>query len=297
MRRGCLIIAFLMIVSAAGADDFSLPKNLSIALPKDGSVKVEWIAPPLAEKQVSQANFRQTRFHLDSRGAVWAGYNQEYVSDFSSGFGFSIGKPIIDFVFLKDNALFLLTDKSLGTVAPFNPDKLQSKPISELLFQPVCGLPLSQCGLIADPQGKMFVYGYDAKNRQYAVYELLADFSSWEKIFVCSEKIFCATAQSDAVYVASGRMIFKVPLKANESEKIIFSHPLEMITCLAYVNGTGIFYATASGVGLVTEQGSLEFIKTQQPQIAVWQDQIYIFLPESLGVLRVSNPNRLINKQ
>ncbi|MFH1063119.1 MAG: hypothetical protein V1747_09600 [Candidatus Omnitrophota bacterium] len=297
MKIICLIFSFLMIMPAAWADEFALPKNLSIALPKDGSVKIEWIAPPLAENQVQKANLQQQRFHLDSRGAAWVCYNQKYLADFSSGLSFSLKQPIQDFVFLKDNALFLLTDKSLVTVALFSQDKLSYKPILELLFQPVCGLPLTQCGLIADPSGRMFIFGFDAKNRQYAVYQLLKDFSSWRKIFVSNEKIFCAAAQTDAVYIASGRMIFKIPLKAKEAEKIIFSHPLETIQSLAYISGTGLFYATASGMGLVTEQGGLEFMKSQQPQTAAWQDQLYVFLPNSLGLLRLTNTNQLTSKQ
>jgi hypothetical protein len=296
MKILCLMCSFLMIISAARADEFALPKNLIMALPKDGSVKLEWIAPPLAEAQVQKADLRQQRFHLDSRGAAWVCYNQKYLTDFSSGFSFSLKQPILDFIFLQDNALFLITDKSLAVVAPFTQNKIIGKEIPELAIQPICGLPLTQCGLFADAKGQIFIHGFDAQNREYAVYKLLKDFSSWQKIFVSSERISCALAQTEAVYIASGRIIFKVPLRGNEAEKIIFSHPLEIITSLSYIKGSGIFYATAGGMGLVNDQGSLEFMKSQQPQIAVRQDHLYVFFPYSLGILRLANTQRLTSK-
>ncbi|MBU1043579.1 MAG: hypothetical protein KJ915_04175 [Candidatus Omnitrophica bacterium] len=296
MKIICLIFTLLIIIPAAGADEFVMPKSLRMALPLDGSVKIEWIAPPLAESQVKKANLQQQRFHLDSHGAAWVCYNQKYLADFSSGFSFSLKQSIRDFVFLTDNALFLLTDKSLGTVAPFSQDKLNNKEIPELLFQPICGLPIIPVGLIANDQDKLFIFGFDSQIREYAVYELLSDFSSWRKIFVSSQRILAAVADNDIVYIASGRMVFQVPLKADQAEKIVFSHPLEMITALTQIKGVGIFYATASGVGLVNGQGSLEFMKSQQPQIVAWQDQLYIFFPESLGILRLTNPNRLTSK-
>lgn len=296
MKKLGLIFILFVIIPAAWAGEYALPKNLSIALPKDGSVKLDWVAPPLLEKQVQKADLRQPVFHLDSRGAVWVCYNQQSLTDFSSGFSLGLKQTIQDFVFLKNNALFLLTENSLGTAVPWDKAEAVAGQISEVLFQPICGLPLTASGLFANDQEQLFIYGFDPKTRESAVYELLSDFSSWRKIFVSSERILAAAAGQDMVYIASGRMVFQVPLKPEQKEKIIFSHPLDVITSLSFIQDSGIFYTTASAVGLVNEQGSLEFIKTERPQTAVWQNQLYVFLPNSLGVLRLADTKYLFSK-
>lgn len=296
MKKLGLIFILFVIIPAAWAGEYALPKNLSIALPKDGSVKLDWVAPPLLEKQVQKADLRQPGFHLDSRGAVWVCYNQQSLIDFSSGFSLALKQPIQDFVFLKNNALFLLTENSLGTAVPRDKAEAVAGQISEVLFQPICGVPLAASGLFSNDQEQLFIYGFDQKTRESAVYELLSDFSSWRKIFVSSERILAAAAGQDMVYIASGRMVFQVPLKPGQKEKIIFSHPLHVITSLSFIQDSGIFYTTASAVGLVNEQGSLEFIKTERPQTAVWRNQLYVFLPNSLGVLRLADTKYLFSK-
>lgn len=277
---------------AGQSADFALPKGLVLVLPKDGLVKAEWVAPPLAEARVRKSAIAFQIFRLGPKGAVWMGYNRKSLSNLASGMVFSLSGPLQDFIFLDDGALFILSDNALGLIPPL--DKERISPADPVLpFQPIVRLPAEKCAVASDGTNAIFVYGYMPQEKAYAVFELLKGVSGWQKVFVSGERISAVCAHAGVVYIACGRQVFRLKL-GEKTIKAVFTHPLEFVTGLSYKPGTGLFYATARGIGLVSGAG-VEFIKCPSPQIQVREDALYVFLPDSLGVMRLKNIDSLVS--
>jgi len=297
--RVILTIAFWAVFTSlafcqSGSGEYALPKGLLIVLPKDGSVKAEWIAPPLTNSQTRKVNLSNQKFRMDKRGAVWLAYNQKFLANLASGMVFSLARPMRDFIFLDDGALFIVSNTSLGFIPPFKKEQISlNDPV--LPFQPICALPLVECSIASDGQNRIYVYGYDPAAKNYAVFELLKGFSGWQKVFVSEENISSVCVTADGLYIATGRRIIKMGLSGKDA-KIEFAHLSEFVTGVAYQRGIGLFYSTNSGIGLVGEV-SLEFMKCPSPQIQIRDSKLYVFLPDSLGVLRFDNIERLISEQ
>jgi hypothetical protein len=295
-----LFVAFLFLLARpafcqSDAEEFVLPKGLVIALPKDGSVKAEWVAPPLADTVVRKAHFFSQKTRMDKHGAVWMGHNQKFLTNLASGMAFGLARPVMDFVFLDDGSLFIVSDTSLGLIPQFKKEQLSSNSIPVLPYQPVCSLPLEKCSIVSDGENGIYVYGQEPKTQKYAVLKLLDGFRGWKKVLGVEESISSVFVSADALFVATGKMVFK--LSSGEKEaKMVFSHPSESITGLAYQPGASLFYATASGIGLI-KGVSLEFMKCSAPQLMIKEGKLYVFLPDTLGILRFENIEHLISAQ
>ncbi len=276
------------------AADFVAPKGLVVALPKNNSVQVKWLAEPLSRQKVKKAKIADAKFRLGPKGALWMVYNGRFLSDFSTGFGFKLDQPLRDFGFLGEHRLFLLTDKSLGVCAGVKKyDPGLPKQEQKLIFQPICDLPLSNPHLATDGQKSIFIYGYDRKGGLYELFETDGNFSSWQKVFLSQQKILAVCADEDYVYASVGRLVFQIPRsKKEEKAKIIFSHSRQNIDSLALVNGK-IFYATASGVGVIRKTGAVEFMKAEDAQLFSKGDALFVVLPHSLGILHFTHPDKI----
>jgi hypothetical protein len=294
MKRFIVLMCFFVLafpVLAQAKDEFVLPKGFAMALPKDGAVQAEWIAPPISTDQLRAANLMSPRFHMDAKGAVWMSSNRKTLADLASGMSFSLARPLEDFIFLPDGALFIVSDTALGLIPPVDKNKL-SPTDPEYPFQPLCRLPVEKGSVVSDGKGPLYVYGYIPALRLYEVFELDKDFSRWHSIFVSAERIAAVSVNEGVLYIASGRMVFRLH-PGDKEAKIVFTHPLESVTGVDHLAGTGLFYATHSGVGVVGA-AALEFLKCPLPQIVIRDNALYVFMPESLGVLRLRNIDRLV---
>jgi len=280
---------------SGACDDFILPKGLTIFLPKDGAVQAEWVAPPMPESKVRKAGFINQKFLLDSRAAVWMSHNQKVLTNLASGMAFSIGRKINDFVLLDDGAFFIAGDASLGFIPPIRRESLEQTGVPQLPFQPICSLPAESCSLAADGKDGIFAYGRDPADRTFAVFELEKGFAGWRKVFVSGEKISGVCADGKTLYICAGRTIYRMRLGETEAS-VVFVHPLDFVTGIAYASAAGLFYATPNGIGIVSGAG-LEFIKIRNAQIAVKNNMLYVFMPESLGIMRFKNIERLVSNR
>ena len=282
-----ILFFILSCTGFAQAAEYALPKGLILALPVKSTAKVEWVAPPLAEKQVAKAGFSELNFRLGPNDSFWMGHDQKFFTDLSTGFGFHVDRQVSDFIFLRSGALFIVTDSHLGFAAAFKENIADAKAVLALPFQPICVLPLSKCAIAGGAKDEIFIYGYDPKSRTYAIFEAAEKFSVWRKIFSSKQRILAVYAHENNIYAAAGRLVFKIPRAGGEG-KIIFSHPMENIESLA-VTKRGVFYATHSGVGNVSEKGALEFMKANNCRLLANNNRLYVVLPDSLGILQFSN--------
>jgi len=290
----CFLVVF-MVPAFGQSENFVLPKELIIVLPKDGAAQAEWVAPPLAEAQVRKAGFSGQKFRLDWQKAVWMAYNQKVLTNLASGVTFSLARKLNDFIWLDDGALFIVSENSIGFIPPLKKGQIVEKGVPEVPYQPIFDLPAQRCSLASDGKDTIFVYGYDQAAQAYAVFELLKGFAGWQKVFVSSEKIGAVCVDGKALYIAAGRIVYKMQMGKKEAS-VVFAHPLDLITGIAYAPGAGLFYATYNGIGVVNGPG-IEFIKCKGAQIEIKDKILYIFMPESLGVMRLRNIEQLFGQK
>lgn len=207
-----LFVFLFLVLCAVPAfcqnEDFVLPEGLTIVLPAGGAVQTEWIAPPLAEAQVQKAGFSGQKFRMDRQRAVWMAYNQKTLTNFASGITFSLARPVNDFIWLDDGALFLTSDVSLGFIPPLKKESPAPEGVPQFPFQPICSLPAEHCSLASDGKDEIFVYGYDRAAQTYAVFKLAQGFTGWQKIFVSDEKIAAVCVNGKTLYIAAGRIVY-----------------------------------------------------------------------------------------
>ncbi len=306
MKRFWIVVLFLFLGApyALGQDtsaEVPFPKDLIVMLPQDGSVTLEWIAAPLSAAEVSKAAMRDIVFRMDHKNNVWIGYNQKYLANLGSEFSFSLGRPVRDFLFLDNGELFLASETALGFIPPFNNKEVLAldKGIPIFPFQPLCSLPLKQCVLAPNGRGSVYIYGFDHALKAYAVYELLYEenkaydkgkktIKGWGKVFLSTDKISAVVVSQGNTYIAEGRTVFKL-IPGKPEPVIAFVHPREKNTGLAASPEGGIFYATNSGIGLIKNGMSLEFMKYPSAQMVQQEKALYILLPDCLGVLKLGS--------
>lgn len=292
-----LLITFCLFVSTAtaalgAADNFILPAELELVLPANGKVQAAWVAPPLATDEVAAARLTGQRFRLDRHAATWMLHGKKTITDLDSGHSFSLTRPINDFIWLDNGALFLAGETAIGIIPPLTADKAAAPEVPLVPFQPVVNLPAQQCMLATDGKDIIFAYGYDPQIKGYALFELLKGFSGWRKLFVAADKIADVCVDGQTLYIAAGRTVYRLRPDDNKAA-VIFAHPLDNITGLACGTGCGPFYATARGIGAAN---GLEFVKSNWTQVAVRGDALYLFMTESLGVLRLDGIHNLLEQ-
>jgi hypothetical protein len=286
-----LILLPMTMVQASAKEAVVVPKGFAMFLPKDGSVKTVWVALPLSEEKVRKADFIAPCFHFDAKGALWMGYDHRVMSNFSTGISFSLDKPLNDFIFLDNNALFVVTDEAFGFLGSMARDKIsETNPI--LPFKPISLIPLERARLVSDGKDLIGIYGRDPSSGLYTVLLLDKDFVRWHKVFASEEMINAVRMRDGFLFIANGRNIYR--LKPNEKGvNIVFTHPTESILDVDYKAGAGLFYATRGAVGVVGKL-SAELIKCPLPQIFIRDNDLYVIMPGNLGVFRLSNIDHLL---
>ncbi|MDD5745805.1 MAG: hypothetical protein PHO30_00935 [Candidatus Omnitrophica bacterium] len=304
-----LLLGTSNVFSQDASGEVPFPKNLTVVLPKDGTVTMDWIAAPLSAEEIGKTVMRDVVFRIDQNNNVWLGYNQKYLANLGDGLNFSLGQPVRDFVFLDDGALCIVTETSLGFIPPIdnNGTLAQEKGIPVFPFQPLCSLPLKQCGIVSNNRGSVYIYGYDPAMNAYAVYELLYEgnkayhkgeknLKGWGKVFLSSDKISAVAAVGGEVYVAAGRRVFKI-VSGQKEPVLVLVHPREAVTGLAAVPDGSIVYATGSGAGLIKSKMVMEFLKYPSVRIAQQKNDLLVFLPDNLGVLKLTNMDKFITRK
>lgn len=295
MRRviaACMIVT-VVATTAFGADEgYVLPSELSISLPANGKVQAEWLAPPLPVAEVRKAGFAMQRFRLDRHLATWMLHDNRTITNLATGGAFTVARPINDFIWLRDGALLLAGEKALGIIVPPKAGPDVPAKVPEVQFQPVIPLPAQGCRLATDGKDAIFAYGYDPEVRGYALFKLLTGFAGWQRLFVTDEQIADACFDGTTLSVAAGRRIHR--LKPGDQKSLCgFNHPLEAFTGLACSPEGGLFFSTARGVGVVNG-ATIEFVRSNRTQIEVRDRSLYLFMPESLGVMRLNNIRQLL---
>ncbi|MEW6002835.1 MAG: ankyrin repeat domain-containing protein [Nitrospirota bacterium] len=145
----------------------------------------------------------------------------------------------------------------------------------------------------------LYFVGYNVASSMYEVYLLKPEgikphIRGYRKIFESEEKITAVTGNGDITYVAIGRLIVKVSQKDGSISRL-YLHPTEDITEFAYSQEAGLFYATQTGVGFLSDKGALEFLKATSPKTFLQKKTLYVLFPANLGIVAIENISDLKN--
>lgn len=289
-----LMLTVMVTTVHSSNGGFALPGELAIWLPQGGAVQTEWLAPPLPTTEVSRAGLDVRRFRLDRKLATWMLHSSGTLTNLDSGVAFTITRKVNDFIWLGDGTLLLAGEKDLGTISPFRGKEEFATRVPEVQFQPLIPLPATGCRLATDGKEAIFAFGYDPELRSHAVFRMLSGFAGWQRLFVSNERITDVCFDGTTLSVAAGRTIHRLrPGDRGSLEG--FSHPGADFTGVTCSQGGGLFFSTARGIG-VKGDAAVEFIRSNRTQIEARDGSLYLFMPESLGVLRIDNIEKLAKK-
>jgi tetratricopeptide (TPR) repeat protein len=281
---------------AESLDLISVP-DVTLALPADSKVKVRWVCPPQNANQVSDTGWYDVRFTVDASGRPWLGLPREnLVLNPTRQYRFSLSHPFSNLVCLDSGALLFQTDRDLGFLG------LTDQPVvrdanAVLPFQPMVSLPLPACNVHPGAGDCLYVTG-PGPSGNHEVYLLEPQrgpsggkrtLRSFRKVFECPDPINAVTGDGHVTFVAFGQVIARIG-RPGRTEPEFIAHLTDEFTDLAYLPGTGLFYATRTGVGIATDDGGAwDFLRGYHAQIELRNGTLYLFLEGTLSVLAFDN--------
>jgi hypothetical protein len=296
IRTAAIIFLTLLfagfLCAAIPADN--LIKNTLVLLPKSSKVRFNWLTPPAPEKFESA----QLIFRMDDSGRVWFGRDGKYILAPGNSFAFSLNELFDDFVATGKNSLLFAAKGYLGIIPPY---KASKKLVESFAFQPLVKLPAENCRLFPAAAGYVYIAGLSQRDGSDELYlaggsddlKLLEGRGTafvYKKIFTSGKRISAVAGDGKTTFIAAESLVVCIKTGADKIEGI-FKHPVEQITGLAYDRSAGLFYCTQKGVGYAGENGSVEFLKVINPQIAISAGKLYVYIRDENAVLEISGIN------
>jgi ankyrin repeat protein len=299
------LIAFIALLATLGRaqdpviqslDSVSVP-DLMLALPADSKVKVRWVCPPQDANRVSEARWYDVSFAVDASGRPWLGLpHKNLVLNPTRQYRFSLSHPFSKLVCLDNGALLFQTDRDLGFLGLTDQPAVRDAN-AVLPFQPMVSLPLPACSVHPGAGDCLYVAG-PGPSGNHEVYLLgpqrgpsggKRTLRSFRKVFECPDRIWAVTGDGDVTFVAFGQVIARIG-RPGRTEPELIVHLTNEFTDLAYLPGTGLFYATRTGVGIATDDGGAwDFLRGYGAQIDLRNGTLYLFLQGTLSVLAFDN--------
>lgn len=270
-------------------------RDVTLALPADGKVKVRWVCPPQDVNQIQEARWYAMCFAVDASGQPWFGVlDRNLVLNPIRQYRFSLSHSLLNLVCLDNGAVLLETERDIGFVAPVN-EPLVKDGVPVLPFQSLVSLPLPQCCMYAGAGDCLYVAG-PGPSGNHEVYLLQPQrgpaggtrtLRSFRKVFECPETIRAVAGDGHVTFVAFGSTIARIG-RPGRTEPELIVHPASVVTDLAYLPGAGLFYATGTEVGVATDSGSWDFLRGYA-EIDLRGGALYVLFKDTLGVLAFDN--------
>ena len=285
-------------------------KNTYVVLPSSSKIVFSWLSMPLDPEKVKPVMETGMKMHVDDKSRLWV-VNDGGLVNTLLGLTVRPDYAIVDAVFLDNGALFLTTEKYLGSM--IMPGKKEFKSLDgsvAVRFQPLAGLPAAGCRVFKGSSDVVYLCGQNAATGEYEVYTFggseslkMLDVDGmkqkaaaiyFNKVYSSKKPVTCAAGNGKTTYIASGRLVIEVK-KGNEKAAGFFTHPSRDITSLAYSEEAGLFYTTDTGIGYAARGIAYEFMKTPNSRIQIGKRGLYIFLLENYGVLMAGNVDEFKN--
>ena len=278
--------------AAAPAQDAFFPGTV-LMLPDIKEVGVNWVVKPPDKKVEAKLQAGDFKFGVDSDGDPWFtnGDSRRLINPVK-GYSILSSAEFNDVAFLGNGARIVGTDSYLGELEPPGPDGRLESGLPVYNFIGEIRLSRDGCRLYSGVADALYVLCHNRKTGQDEI-SVLKKRSGKEpaaKIFGTDFKVSAVAGDGDETYVAAGRMIIK--LAQEESKPEIFFALKEDVTGLAYSRKAGLFYATPTSVGFVSQDFNMVIIKSPNPEIAMRGDKLYVRLARTFGVISVAGTGR-----
>lgn len=256
--------------------------GVSLLLPQGSGIAARVVVPPAGSAALEKTGWSDVRFALGPGDAVWFSHDGEEAANFTKGYRLRVRPDFDDMAGAEGAAPLFVSGGDLGYLALDGP--------AQASFQPITPLPVTDARLFAGDGGTLYVVGRGRK----AAWEawVLAPGKGFLKVLSSTERISAAAGDGRTSYAAIGRLVGRVDAGGGGLVGV-FLHPKEEVVGLAYSSAAGLFYATASGAGAAGADGSVEFLRAPRAQLVARGPDLFVFLPDSLTVLRLEKAGAL----
>jgi len=289
------VVAFALS-GVASAVDFL--RDFTIALPPDAKAAVRLVVPPVSDAVLDKSGPFAPLFAVGPGDAVWFSIEPGVLIDATKRYRFRLDATVSDITVINGGMLLIATDDALGffTTDIFASGK-SGNASGQVAFQPIVTSPVSGAHLSPGANGSLYLFGAGREDGRYEVFLLAPEATgsasnaprmlrTMRKVFSTTERIAAVAGDGEETFVASGRLIVKVSA-AKKGMTAVLLHPKEEILGLARTRNGLLFYATSSGVGVVSPSGAVEFVKAPNVVLRSVGDDLYLLLRNSFAVVKV----------
>jgi hypothetical protein len=272
--------------------------EISITLPKNTGVTAEWLENPLSDATMDKMPLDAPGFAVGLKDNPWFLLKPQTLVNPEGRYHITLETPLSDIGVLDEGIPIAVSKDGLGVFIFENKDDG-----IKAAFQPVFALPFSNARIAVGVDDVIYIFGFNERSGFYEIYLMKSETLTAKdeetrgvhvlyKIFSSSQKITAVAGNGQTTFVATGRMILRLPL-ARGTASLYFVHPREEILELAGNVKTGLFYATGTGVGIISPKGPKEFIKAANTSIRYRNDALYVFLKNNFSVVKIKNADSL----
>jgi ankyrin repeat protein len=265
-------------------------KEAFFLFPKGAKVEPRWVLPP-TEKTRTDAIFSVN--NLGSPVLAYDGEEDEtYLLHPEKGYLVAVKSHISGMTHTAGGVLLLSSGNNVMLLSEPKDKILNKKGIPYAALQPLTKMPLLNIDLLAGAGASVYCAGVDARSGRYAVYLLRslkgAGLFDMELAYESNDRLTAITGDTEAIYVAKGREVFKYAAKSGV-ENLFYSHPSASVKGLA-ITAAGLAISTGKEIVLAGPSGVLEVMRsTSEHRIAPAGHTLYVFFNASLGVLALDN--------
>lgn len=285
--KGCVLSLVILIILEVFsicklsllAEEIPLPAETKIAIPRDNLTKVEWVVPPLRNPLLR--DFQGFSFEVDPKGEPWVLIKGKYLVNPLRRVAFQVEEKLIDFVFLDTGEAIALTENAIGFLSN-RTDKMY-----RLNFIPVIQTQSKTLRLFCGKKESLYFISKDITQNVNQVYILKSkkDKGEIKKLFETKEEINAICEDKEVLYLAIKNLVLKIRIPDGET-KALFKHR-SIITDVKCSEKGKLFYTTFSSVGIYDGVRAVDFIHASNPKIKLSNNNLYVFLPQNLGVFRI----------
>jgi hypothetical protein len=284
--------------AASTASSVEFLRDFTIAVPPGWKAPVRLLVPPVSDTVLDKMGPSAPLFAVGPADAVWFGIERNVLIHATKGYPLQLGVPFSDIAIIDGGGLLVATDGAIGfVVINVAPGTTPGDGQMTAAFQPIFTLPVTGAHLSAGANGSLYVFGRAKEGGRNDVYLMAPEavehapaapraLRTLRKVFSTTENIAAVAGNGDETYVATGRLVVKVS-RAKKGIVAVLLHPKEPVLGLALTHNGLLFYATSSGVGVVSAAGAVEFVKAANVAIRSVGDDLYILLRNSFAVVKV----------
>lgn len=291
--------ALMNAVSMAGG-----PESAMIALPEGCGISVRWVCPPIDVSSIQRDDSASTDgpvFSVDSAGNPWISPDRKRILCPARGFAATLTEPFRDMVHLDSGPLFVSDSRMLGILAPPPKDEKGPEGLPRALFQPLSALPGLSARMYGGAGDRLYFSAREPGSSKTSVYLLeTGQEMRYLKVFEADDPATAVAGSGARTFVALGSLLVCVTSASGKSDgpgsvqaMPWSAQPSEEVLDMAFDTHTGLFVATAGGVGYVGQKRVTMFLSAPSPRIFLKKRTLFVFFPGNLGVAAIENAGGL----